>query len=1027
MENRDVPVNEASGPNEDVERLAFLRHVDRISDLFEAELRLDKRPRIEDYLRDTSGEERLALLRELLQVEIDYRLELRETPRMPDYLSRFPEQEELLAQVLGGVSTVASCSLPASEEGAAMRQAASELPEFAYEILGELGHGGMGVVHQARDLALNRIVALKTVRRAEQSFPQEQIALFLAEAQAVALLKHPLVVQIYAWGNHAGQPYFVMEYVEGGSLEKRLQEDPQLPNSKEAARLVMLVARAVHMAHQKGIVHRDLKPANVLLAPAADEPALNTVYGVPKVSDFGLVWHLNAAAEQAASPSVAGTPSYWAPEQAAGLTDQIGPATDVYALGGILYRMLTGRAPFRGRTPRETCDRIQTSTPRAPTLLRPACPRALEVICLKCLQNDPAKRYQTAEDLADDLKRFLDRARRRRLWAAVGGFGVVLTLILIVLAATRWSLHRSQQQAREAFDVARASLRPTLAALDDLSLRDPMKGLPIQKDLELKVPMYEQYLRQQPTDSEVRAELGMIYSRLGWVSTLSASNAKAIEYLQKALQTFAEITDADPGAADARSEQANAWCDLGLLFLFENRPDEAEAAYNEAIGMHQRLVKDVADDRRHIRHLALAWEGLGDFLEARGDSRRAADAFLQAITIHRALTAPPNDAGDDASILAGLLGRRGAALIALGRTAAKGASFRTEADACFAEALALLDKTITATLINRPLLENTTSRSFTSAHGWGTGLGALLHKRTGSEVLRKMVAFYREPSNQPGKEITRQRRFARSNYYLAMTLVSEGEQPTDGAADAVRRSVTAYEELSRNDPENSARHTIEAGQVCVLFGGRLFLRGRIPDGSLWFQKGVEILEPVVAREPKESEVRSFLALTHFAVAACFMAQNDYLDAITHCQRVFELDESRRRGVEQQLYIGAVAGARRQIIISLRANRHEEALKNADALCRIPEIPGEALYDAASAYAVAAEKTLDLKMQEQYAARAVVLLGKAFATGFGKFPINKGGDFQGKPPLNYMQDDSDLATLRDRADYQRLLEDLKKKG
>jgi tetratricopeptide (TPR) repeat protein len=263
-----------------------------------------------------------------------------------------------------------------------------------YEILGLLGRGGMGVVYRARQVALGRVVALKMILAGRHA-RAEELARFQAEAEAVARLQHPNIVQVHEVGQAEGAPFFSLEYLEGGSLEQKLAGTPL--EARASARLVEVLARAAHFAHERGIVHRDLKPANVLLA--AD--------GTPKVTDFGLARRLDEAGGTA-SGAVLGTPSYMAPEQASGKGKEAGPAADVYALGAILYECLTGRPPFKGETSLDTLSQVVVDEPVAPSRLRPRLPRDLEVICLKCLQKSPAARYASAEALADDLARFLD-------------------------------------------------------------------------------------------------------------------------------------------------------------------------------------------------------------------------------------------------------------------------------------------------------------------------------------------------------------------------------------------------------------------------------------------------------------------------------------------------------------------------------------------------------------------------------------------------------------------------------------------
>src|SRR6516162_2104848 len=268
------------------------------------------------------------------------------------------------------------------------------LPQVpGYEVESVLGRGGMGVVYRARHLRLGRLVALKMTLAGTHAGPVERER-FRREAEAVAALRHPNLVQVYDAGDWAGRPYFTMELIEGGSLAQRLAGTPQ--PAREAAALLATLAEAIHAAHQGGIVHRDLKPANILFTPDA----------TPKVTDFGLARRLEGGAGITLSGVPMGTPSYMAPEQAQGQSRAVSPAVDVYALGAILYELLTGRSPFRAETPVETVLQVIDQEPVPPARLNAAVPRDLETVCLKCLQKEPHRRYASAAALADDLKRF---------------------------------------------------------------------------------------------------------------------------------------------------------------------------------------------------------------------------------------------------------------------------------------------------------------------------------------------------------------------------------------------------------------------------------------------------------------------------------------------------------------------------------------------------------------------------------------------------------------------------------------------
>ena len=263
-----------------------------------------------------------------------------------------------------------------------------------YELLRELGRGGMGVVYLARQLRPERAVALKVVLHGGHAAPGD-LARFRAEGEIIAGLRHANVVPVYEVGTHAGLPFFSLEYCPGGSLDRKLAGRPLAP--ADSAGLVRAVARGAEAAHRAGVVHRDLKPANVLLAED----------GTPKLADFGLARRVEDSGFTRTGVLL-GTPSYMAPEQAAGGAKSAGPAVDVYALGAILYECLTGRPPFLAATPMDTVAQVLEADPAPPRLLNPAVPRSLEAVCLKCLQKSPESRYPTAEELALDLGRFLD-------------------------------------------------------------------------------------------------------------------------------------------------------------------------------------------------------------------------------------------------------------------------------------------------------------------------------------------------------------------------------------------------------------------------------------------------------------------------------------------------------------------------------------------------------------------------------------------------------------------------------------------
>jgi WD40 repeat protein len=360
-----------------------------------------------------------------------------------------------------------------------------------YEILGELGRGATGVVYRARHLKLKRLVALKMIQ--PSSLGSEPLARFRNEAEAIARLQHPHIVQIYETGEHDGRPYLALEYIDGGNLRDKTRGQPQPP--REAAQLIETLADAVHHAHELGIIHRDLKPGNVLL----------THDGTPKVADFGLAKNISLTDSPTRSGEILGTPGYMAPEQLGDGQPQVGPATDVYALGAILYELLTGRSVFPAANVLDLLMMVRYAEPVAPSRLEPGLPRDLETVCLKCLQKDPRKRYPTALALAQDLQRFLAgkpvRARPTPAWEHAWKLarrhpGVAASLALALVVAVVGFLGVTWQWRRAA-DRARAEAE----ARREVEVR--------------KQEVDEQKLRVQTAQEE--AESNLYYSRIGSV------------------------------------------------------------------------------------------------------------------------------------------------------------------------------------------------------------------------------------------------------------------------------------------------------------------------------------------------------------------------------------------------------------------------------------------------------------------------------------------------------------------------------
>jgi eukaryotic-like serine/threonine-protein kinase len=655
---------------------------------FEAAWRQGPSPAIEGYLPN-DPDANAAVLLELIHIDLEFRLKAGETVRVESYLSRYPqvaknpdgvrelllteyrlrqrsepgltaaEYEQRFPQLGPGLASyLARTGESTRLEGATgepthgMPPRPAELP--GYRILGELGKGGMGIVYKAEQLGLHRTVALKMIRAGAHASP-ELLARFHLEAEALASLQHPNIVQIHEIGQHGGCPYMAMEFVPGGSLAERLDSRPLPPRT--AAEMVETLARAVHCAHLRGIVHRDLKPANVLLSaeskvlsPELSEgpsSLLSTQYSalstlIPKITDFGLAKRLEEREGQTATGVIMGTPSYMAPEQAEGKSRGVGPPADVYALGAILYEMLTGRPPFVGETQLETLRKVLSEEPTAPRLLQPSVPSDLATVCLKCLEKNPARRYASAEALANDLRRYLDgepilarragvleRAtkwvKRHPAWTALIGVSSAAAVALLVGGWVSYEQIRSAyEDATQQRDRAVENARVAFDAVDHLYTRmaedrlldEPNKD-PLREELLARAPaLYERLAQQQTTDPAVRREIGLAWFRLGDVHRILDQTDRAKTEFFEAIKRQKALCHDYPTNANYFRELAESHIWLGELLREDHqRLLEAEEHFRLALAnqvrARQLLPGAGAEQRKCLLGLARSHYNLG--------------------------------------------------------------------------------------------------------------------------------------------------------------------------------------------------------------------------------------------------------------------------------------------------------------------------------------------------------------------------------------------------------------------------------
>ncbi len=503
-----------------------------------------------------------------------------------------------------------------------------------YEILAELGHGGMGVVFKARQRRLGRVVALKMIRAGEWSSAEERQR-FDREARAVGRLRHPNIVQIYEVDDVAGQPFLVLEFVEGRNLAQALDGTPW--PARPAAMLVETLAWAMHYAHGQGIVHRDLKPSNVLLVEASGVPS------VPKVTDFGLAKRLDQESGQTPSEAVVGTPRYMAPEQAGGRRQQVGPATDIYALGAILYELLTGRPPFLGTTPLEILEQVRTQEPVPPRQLLPNVARDLGTICLKCLEKEPTRRYASAADLAEDLERWLRgepvRARRvgplGRIWRWCRRKPVAAALLLSLLIGSGTSLYlwrqavhnesqaltnlHNEQAARRDEEAAHREAENNLKMLIQL-LGGSMRAIDVLfvKDLDadpwviaalLEAEAYcRRALEKRSQDQQLRLLLSNVQTRLGHWYARRGQAGESLAYYEKSAHVFEPPPREKVWLAEYLPAAVHAYLLLGETYKRHGRLDLAQQAFETSLRLWEQLAQSPPNPEWRDNAFALGFE-----------------------------------------------------------------------------------------------------------------------------------------------------------------------------------------------------------------------------------------------------------------------------------------------------------------------------------------------------------------------------------------------------------------------------------
>jgi eukaryotic-like serine/threonine-protein kinase len=800
------------------------------------------------------------ILNRLVREEWQVRHRFGQTPDRSEYEARFPD---LFASTDAALTLVQ----PVQPTRKA-RDSDARLPAIpGHDLLRLLGRGGMGAVYLARQRRLGRQVAVKVIRGGGAG-PSE-LARFQSEAAAVARLQHPNVVQVFEtgeWEPDPGAPplpYFTMEYVPGGSLAARLDGRPWPPTA--AARLVETLARAVHAAHVVGIVHRDLKPGNILVGndqgPRSNDQQQPTGHWSldighwsfqPKVTDFGLAKFLEQDSGQTRSGDVIGTPSYMSPEQAAGRVRSVGPPADIWALGAILYELLTGRPPFRGETTWDTLQQVLREEPVPPRRLVPRLPRDLETIALKCLEKEQARRYASADELAEDLRRFRAdepiRARpvgwtgRARKWAkrrptaaGLAGLGALIPIGLAVvgfwyLDRLRWEKEQETRRAEESRREQAATARQRDEAEENLELafdgmtrmvaraRDtrvigtPQGEMAVRGLLEDAVEFCERFLQKKGDSPRYRRSAAMAHRLLGNVRRHTGQFDLAVASYRAAIDLHEGLVAEFPADPLYLEDLAGTHLNRAHLRADRNQPAEAEADYQRAIDIRRRLADANRGNVAYVRELAVARYNLGAFLSDLGDLDRARPEYEAALDLLRPLL---DDRPDDPEVQNAYA------------TAATNLGLDWRHKERWVEAGAILTKAI--------------------------------------DLHRKLV------DRQPDDPL---RRYQLANSLNSLGLAQAGAGRPKDAEDHFREAIGLQRRLAADHPSVPAYHA-ELGMTLSNLADRLIRRGDAAEARRHLDEAVRHQQLARKANPTNAKYRQFLANHYAALGDAALALKDH--------------------------------------------------------------------------------------------------------------------------------------------------------
>jgi serine/threonine protein kinase len=777
-----------------------------------------------------------------------------------------------------------------------------------YEILRELGRGGMGVVYLARDQRLKRLVALKMILAGAHA-DLETRNRFRREAEAIARLQHPGIVQIHEVAEHQGRPYLALEYVEGSNLAYQLARGAIPPRT--GAALAESLARIVHHAHERGIVHRDLTPRNVLLAPSTSpsaicfdfsaenhrrrtanisqspsaSPALPECFE-PKITDFGLAKELDIDSGQTQTGMIVGTPSYMAPEQALGRSRDVTPATDVHALGAILYEALAGRPPFLGESGAETLRHVVERDPVPPSRLHAPVPPDLETICLKCLAKEPHRRYSTALELAEDLRRYLacepiharPVSRRERAWkwvrrhpAATGLLAVIAVSIAALLTGGviyNAQLRQERDRAETSLELAMRAIDQMLSEVGEVQLAtEPRMEAKRQSLLTGALQLHRELMQQQNDDPRLRFATAQAYRRMADVLRLLEQHDEALAAYQGAIALLEQLR-ADSDDSQYREQLARCRNFQGEVHRAAGSHQQAENAYRESARLEEELAREFPEVPRHRQGLARTLYSLGIVLRQTNRSSEAEREFRRSAELLAELARRSPGNPEYQQHLA-------RAYLNLG-TAIRAPERFDEAKAAYDDAIALLDS-LTKSFPEQPDYRHELAVALNNTGNLLSQKGArqdarAVHDKAGTLLAALAVDFPRVP-------VYRQNL---ANTWNSIGRLHFDEAEFDPAAGAWHESARLLEELVAQRADVPT-YRGDLGMVLGNLGLACYAQERLGEARTYLEQAVERLKSALDRSGAQVVYRESLRDVYQNLAEVLVTSGDHA-AAAHAAR-----------------------------------------------------------------------------------------------------------------------------------------------